>query len=99
MNVSFVQAERLTFGNFRYRLTVQHRIGWFHYRRTYEAKISPPFGFIWYRNGEWVWNGSMAETLTSHLNDALADGLVTTQKLTECPVWVPAKTRKQEPTT
>lgn len=71
MKMELIAAERLTFGEWRYRLVVRHRIGWLHWTRTYTGKESPLLGSAWYWNGSLVQGRQTLDGLNCLFYDAL----------------------------
>ena len=71
MKVELIKSERLTYGNFRYR--VQVRRGVFGWHSVYLAKNSV-LGLEWYTGHaqERVWSEPLISTLTTILREALA---------------------------
>ena len=75
MKVTLIQAERLVYGDFRYR--VQVRRGVFGWHTVYLAKASR-LGMEWYtrQSQERVWSPALVDTLDGLLKEALAQNQV-----------------------
>lgn len=75
MKMTMIKAERLIFGDFRFRVEVGCSVGWFRWCRVYHAKPIPMLGLEWSSNG-----GPIANKATiKKLGDMLADGLLAKQ--------------------
>jgi len=72
MDMKMISAERLTFGAYRYRLEVQHQLGWMHWTRTYMGKASPLQGIQWYWKDRLVQGCQTLRGLDRLLGEALA---------------------------
>ena len=75
MLTKLIKAERVTYGDYHFRLTVKHRYWIFpYYTRTYDANPSElPGLFNWYRHpsGSWISDKWLLEDLDTLLNRAL----------------------------
>ena len=80
MKVTLIQAERLTYGDFRYR--VQVRRGVFGWHTVYLAKASR-LGMEWYtrQSQERVWSPVLVGALDVLLKEALAQNQVPPQPM------------------
>ena len=79
MKLELIKAERMTYGDYRYRLTVAESCGPFRWTQTYLGKVSSLNSAYssWHHDGKMIMDG----TLNDDLNALLARALVGNQ----CP--------------